>query len=124
MFKINTKTGETEKRSLLDLMEGGIKELADRDLQRVLDNLKDVNTDPKKARSISVKFTLTSDDNRDAVNVRVQVDSKLAPVKPQETVLDIGYDSGSVAAVERPKVTPGQMRLDDTSNVTPIKARA
>lgn len=79
MLKVNMKTGETEQCSLLDLMEGGVKELADRDLQRVLENLKDVNTDPKKARSISVKFTLTGDDARDSVNVRVQVDSKLAP---------------------------------------------
>lgn len=62
MLKVNMRTGETEQCSLLDLMEGGVKELADRDLQRVLENLKDVNTDPKKARSISVKFTLTGDD--------------------------------------------------------------
>ena len=122
MLKVNMRTGETEQCSLL--MEGGVKELADRDLQRVLENLKDVNTDPKKARSISVKFTLTGDDARDSVNVRVQVDSKLAPVKPQETTLDIGYDSNRIVAVERPKVTPGQMRLDETGNVTPIKARA
>lgn len=124
MFKINMNTGETEQCSLLDMMNGGIKELADRDLQRVLENLKDVNTDPKKARSISVKFTLTSDDNRDCVKVRVQVESKLAPVKAQETTLDIGYDAGSVVAVERPKVTPGQLRMDDETNVTPIKTRA
>lgn len=62
MLKVNMRTGETEQCSLLDLMDGGVKELADRDLQRVLENLKDVNTDPKKARSISVKFTLTGDD--------------------------------------------------------------
>ena len=48
MLKVNMRTGETEQCSLLDLMEGGVKELADRDLQRVLENLKDVNTDPKK----------------------------------------------------------------------------
>ena len=35
MLKVNMKTGETEQCSLLDLMEGGVKELADRDLQRV-----------------------------------------------------------------------------------------
>ena len=53
MLKVNMRTGETEQCSLLDLMDGGVKELADRDLQRVLENLKDVNTDPKKARSAS-----------------------------------------------------------------------
>lgn len=74
MLKVNMKTGETEQCSLLDLMEGGVKELA--------------------------------------------------PVKPQETTLDIGYDSNRIVAVERPKMTPGQMRLDETGNVTSIKARA
>lgn len=59
MLKINMKTGETEECSLLDLMDGGVKELADLNLQHVLENLRDVNTDPKKARSISVKFTFT-----------------------------------------------------------------
>ena len=36
MLKVNMRTGETEQCSLLDLMDGGVKELADRDLQRVL----------------------------------------------------------------------------------------
>lgn len=125
MLRINMKTGETEECSLLDLMDGGVKELADLNLQRVLENLRDVNTNPKKARSISVKFTFTGDADRDTVALRVQVESKLAPVKPAETTLDIGNDGGRVVAVERPKVTPGQMRMDTTrTNITPIKAQA
>lgn len=124
MLTINLKTGETEEVSLLDSMYGGIKELVDAELKRVMENIRNVNTDPKKARGINVKFTFTSDDNRDAANVRVAVDSKLAPFKPVDMTLDICTDNGQVVAVERPKVMPGQLRMDDGNNVTPIKTRA
>ncbi len=125
MLKIDMQTGETIKCSLLDLMDGGVKELADLNLQRVLENMRDVNTDPKKARSITVKFTFAGNEDRDSVALRVQVESKLAPVKPAETTLDIGNEGGRVVAVERPKVTPGQLRMDtQANNVTSIKAQA
>lgn len=125
MLKIDMQTGETIKCSLLDLMDGGVKELADLNLQRVLENMRDVNTDPKKARSITVKFTFAGNEDRDSVALRVQVESKLAPVKPAETTLDIGNEGGCVVAVERPKVTPGQLRMDtQANNVTSIKAQA
>lgn len=125
MLKINSNTGETVETSLLDLIDGGVKELADLNMRRVLDNIRDVNTDPKKARAITIKFIFAPNENRDSVATRVQVECKLVPVKPVETTLDIGNDGGHVVAVERPKVTPGQMRMDTTTNnITPIKAQA
>ena len=48
MLKINPQTGETEEISLFDLLDGGVKELAALNLRRVLDNIRDVNTDAKK----------------------------------------------------------------------------
>ena len=125
MLKIDMQTGETIKCSLLDLMDGGVKELADLNLQRVLENMRDVNTDPKRARSITVKFTFAGNEERDSVALRVQVESKLAPIKPAETTLDIGNEGGHVVAVERPKVMPGQLRMEtEPNNVTSIKAQA
>lgn len=49
MLKINSNTGETVETSLLDLIDGGVKELADLNMRRVLENIRDVNTDPKKS---------------------------------------------------------------------------
>lgn len=48
MLKINPQTGETEEISLFDLLDGGVKELAALNLHRVLDNIRDVNTDAEK----------------------------------------------------------------------------
>lgn len=57
MLKINASTGETEDISLFDLLDGGVKELAALNLKRVLDNIADLNTDAKKTRTLTVKFT-------------------------------------------------------------------
>lgn len=121
MLKINPQTGETEWISLFDLLDGGVKELAALNLRRVLDNIRDVNTDAKKTRSLTVKFTFKPNDNRDAVNVDISVDCKTVPVRSVETTLDIGEDNGQTVAVERPKYTPGQLRLSDAAPVTNIQ---
>lgn len=121
MLKINPQTGETEEISLFDLLDGGVKELAALNLHRVLDNIRDVNTDAEKTRSLTVKFTFKPNDNRDAVNVDISVDCKTVPVRSVATALDIGEDNGQTVAVERPKYTPGQLRLSEAAPVTNIQ---
>lgn len=121
MLKINPQTGETEEISLFDLLDGGVKELAALNLRRVLDNIRDVNTDAEKTRTLTVKFTFKPNDNRDAVNVDIVVDCKTVPVRAVATTLDIGEDYGQTVAVERPKYTPGQLRLSEAAPVTNIQ---
>lgn len=121
MLKINPQTGETEEISLFDLLDGGVKELAALNLRRVLDNIRDVNTDAEKTRTLTVKFTFKPNDNRDAVNVDIVVDCKTVPVRAVATTLDIGEDNGQTVAVERPKYTPGQLRLSEAAPVTNIQ---
>lgn len=122
MLKINPYTGETEEISLFDLLNGGVKELAELNLRRVLDNILDVNTDAKKARSLTVKFTFQPNDDRNCVNVDIAVDCKTVPIRAVATTLDIGEEMGQSIAVERPQYTPGQLRLGEDANVTDIHA--
>lgn len=122
MLKINPQTGETEEISLFDLLDGGVKELAALNLSRVLENIRDVNTEAKKVRSLSVKFNFLPNEDRDEVGVTIAVDCKTVPVRAVGTTLDIGEDHGQTVAVERPKYTPGQLRLDDETKVTDIRA--
>lgn len=120
MLKLDHKTGEMLEISLFDLLDGGVKELADLNLQRVLDNIRDPNTEQKKARTITVRFTFTPNEMRDSTLVNIAVDSKIAPVKSVEATLDIGKDNGKLVAVERPKYTPGQLRMDGHETDTKI----
>ncbi len=71
MLKINPQTGEAEEISLFDLLDGGVKELAALNLSRVLENIRDVNTEAKKVRSLSVKFNFLPNEDRDEVNVTI-----------------------------------------------------
>lgn len=121
MLKINPQTGETEEISLFDLLDGGVKELAALNLRRVLDNIQDVNTDAKKTRSLTVKFTFLPNEDRDTVNVDIAVDCKTVPVRAVATTLDIGEENGRTVAVERPKYTPGQLFLNESASVTNIQ---
>ncbi|MGM9631144.1 replication terminator protein [Butyricicoccus sp.] len=122
MLKLDHTTGEMLEISLFDLLDGGVKELADMNLQRVLDNIRDPNTEQKKARTITVRFTFTPNEMRDSTLVNIAVDSKIAPVKSVEATLDIGKDNGKLVAVERPKYTPGQLRMDGHETDTKIHA--
>ena len=122
MLRINPRTGEAEDIALLDLMDGGVKELADINLKRVLQNIADLNTSHKQARTISVKFKFVPNENRDVVAVSVDVACTLAPMLPIETTLDVGRDEGKLVAVERPKYTPGQISFSDETNVRRFRA--
>ena len=76
---------------------------------------------PKKTRSLTVKFTFLPNEDRDEVNVDIVVDCKTVPIRAVATTLDIGEDNGQTVAVERPKYTPGQLRLSEAAPVTNIQ---
>lgn len=90
--------------NILDLngfANGAVAEQFNAELRRVLDNIADPNTDPKKKRKISLTLTLQANDKRDLADVDIQAKSTLAPVKPIETKLLMDMDSnGRTIAAE------------------------
>ena len=78
------------------------------ELQKVLQNVADTSTDPKKARKITVTMTVKSDDNRQVSDVTVQTKSTLAPAREIEAQLVLNYDSEDVTAAELLSGIPGQ----------------
>ena len=111
MLRINPTSGEAEEISLFDLMDGAVKERAALVLQGVMENIADLNTDPRKARTLSVKFTFTADDAREGVEVKTTVDSKLQPIRDVTTKIVLGKQGGQMVAVEQPKAIPGQLNI-------------
>ena len=83
---------EEKNVSIATLSEGAAVERFDLALQDVLTNVQDVNTDWKKARTITMKVTIKSNEERDISAVVVEVDRKLAPIKPFGTMLFTGRD--------------------------------
>ena len=82
---------EQEKDLSIDtLSEGAAVERVNLALREVFTNIQDPNTDWKKARTVTMKLTIKSNENRDIGDVVVEVDKKIAPIKPFGTMIFMG----------------------------------
>ena len=98
---------------------GALQELFVRAYKKMLMNMKDPNTSWKDARKITITLTFRGNDARNKANMDIRVDTKLANVKPIESM--IVYDSdprtGDVMSKE---LTDGIVKpdtVDDTERV-------
>ncbi len=109
-----------EKVSLLQAMQGAINERVDYEMQKVVDNILDVNTEAKKKRTLTVILELTPDEDRRLISLDVSTKSKLQPVKPISSSLVLGPDAnGEVQLAEWVNEIPGQMDTDGNEQPEP-----
>jgi hypothetical protein len=104
--------------NLNDFSDGALAARFNEELQKVLDNIADPNTDPKKARTVTLQVKLYGDERRDVVNASVVAKSKLLPAKEVDTKLIMGDDdNGNVIGKELHSGVKGQMFIDKDSDV-------
>ena len=85
----------------LELANGAIGEQVSNELDKVLKNLVDPNTDIKTKSKITVTLTFEVDENRETVKCSAQAKAVLAAVKPITTTLWVDTDhKGNVVATE------------------------
>lgn len=102
-----------EIRSLDELMDGALTERFNYEMARVLQNVFDVNTNPKAKRQIQIVIDITPNERRDAAEFKVDVKSKTAPpMAVAQTVMLYQGDDGSVTATEITNQVPVQMDMD------------
>lgn len=106
---------------------GVVTEKYDDELCKVIDNVLDLNTDPKTQREINIKLKFKPDpENREKVSFEALVSSKLAPTKTYISSVTVGIDrrNGEMAAIEnvaqQQSLFPEGEKGGD--NVTPISA--
>ncbi|ARK25982.1 replication terminator protein [Sporosarcina sp. P37] len=104
--------------NLNDFAGGAAAEKFNNEMQRVLDNIADPNTDFKKARKVTLTVTLKANKNRDLANVAVEAKSTIAPSKPISTdlIIDLAAD-GKVTGAELKSGLVGQMYADENGEV-------
>ena len=102
---------------LSKLAGGELQAKFDREITKVIENMKDPNTPYQEARSITIKISLKQTELRDDAKVDISVNSKLAGVISAKTNFAIGKDlnSGEVLIHEYGKQIPGQMTFTDIS---------
>lgn len=107
-----------EMINLNNFAEGAVAERFNMELQNVLNNLADPNTDAKKARKLTLTLTIKGNEKRDIANVDIQTKISLVPAKPIETQMIIGHDGNKVVGSELKSGIKGQTYVDvDTGEI-------
>lgn len=111
--------------SNLDVIAAGaLNEKYQDEMTRVLENIYDPNTDPEKARKITIVLTIKPDKDLSTVTMSIDCKSTLAAREPVTTRVFIDKDrDGNVVASEITKPMPGQVTMDGeiiAPKVTPI----
>jgi hypothetical protein len=104
--------------TLESLQRGAMNELFLYHLEKVLENVMDINTDLKKKRQINLKVSIwPRDEKREIVNCEIVCDSRLAPENPIVSSLSIGHEriEGELRAVAYEMSYP---TLDQLSKTT------
>ncbi len=109
--------------SLDNIARGAAVEMLQDELEKVLANVADPNTDWKTTRKITLEFRISTNEAREIGDVKIVAGSKLAGRKSVETVIYMGRVSGRLVAVEH---NPKQGMLFDKAvngNVVPMSGK-
>jgi hypothetical protein len=92
---------------------GALAERANEELQKILENIADPNTDAKKKRKLTLTITLAADNERDVIMTNVLAKSTLAPSEPIEAKILMDLDNeGKVTGAELKSGIKGQTFID------------
>lgn len=110
------------KSVTLDTIGGGaLAEMFAAELNRVIANIDDPNTDTKTKRQITIAVSFSPNRDRDKVKVDLKVGSKLAGIQTVETDIYVGRHLGKLVAVES---DTRQGKLFDQPAAGPVAAVA
>ncbi|WP_203362418.1 replication terminator protein [Bacillus sp. REN10] len=99
--------------------DGAMAERFNQEMQKVIENIMDPNTDPTKARKVTLTISVKSNDKRELINVAVQGKCTLAAAKDVETQLLVDYDgNGKVTAGELKSGAKGQTFMDTEGDIS------
>lgn len=100
--------------NLEEFAGGALSAQVNKALRQVTENIMDPNTDPKKARKITVTITMKANENRNFTTTGVETKTTLAPELGATTALSMGKDlkTGEVDCVEIGDQIPGQLSFD------------
>lgn len=90
-----------DRVTLATLGRGALQELFDPELIRVVENIRDVNTDWRKRRRIVVTIDFAAaDDKREQINVAMSAKSTIVSPFGAGTAIYVGIDQGELVALE------------------------
>lgn len=110
---------EREPITLSTLGGGAVEELFQEELERVLRNIADPNTEPEALREITLKVKVRPNKDRSVGDLQVVPSSKLAPNKTFSSVVYMGRHQGQLIAQEH---NPQQLSFESTDHIRALPA--
>lgn len=102
------------KINLETFANGALAEKTNIELQKVMDNIFDPNTDATKVRKVTITLTLKADEKREIIATNVDTKCTLVAAKGVATTMLLGTDtSGKVVGRELASGAPGQTYFTD-----------
>lgn len=94
---------------------GGLQERFNREMEKVVKNMKDPNTPYKDVRKVTITLTMKQNEERTAVQCSCEVSSKLAKARTFDTSFGIGknHETGEYLMKEYGSQIPGQLDMGD-----------
>lgn len=105
--------------NIAELQEGAIQEKIEKEVELIMSNILDLDTDATKKRKLTITIDFTPDENRQVISLDAQVKSTLAPQVSVATTMLAGrnMDTGFIEAKELNSGTPGQTYIADNGNL-------
>ncbi|EGQ3138957.1 TPA: hypothetical protein K8036_001689 [Staphylococcus pseudintermedius] len=103
---------------LSELGEGALQELFESELEKVIENINDINTDPTKKRKITMTIDIKSDEYREIIFADVKVKSNLVSMDSTGIKLfNIVDENGERVVNELRSGAKGQAFIDDDGSI-------
>ena len=104
---------KSEILSLANMAGGAVLERFNIEMQKVIQNISDPNTDARKKRSVTIKVTVAPNEQRNMAVLYIETKSSLLPAVPVNTSIVIDMDKGgNIVAAELFSNDPAQRMID------------
>lgn len=109
----------------LDTIRGGAAhELFDRELKRILKNIRDPNTKATAKRTVTLKVTFEPNEQRTGITTSLDCKAKLAPVRTLQDHVHVGERGGEEILVGYDPNQPSLFPEDQDPEVQPPRPTA
>jgi hypothetical protein len=78
------------------LADGALMDLFDKQVRKVMDNIKDPNTAPKSKRKVTLEVEFAPDESRKIVSVVISTHATLSHIKPISTAAILEEENGKL----------------------------
>lgn len=106
--------GPKTEVNLNEIANGALLERVNNDLQKIMENIYDPNTDATKARKLNITIALVPDKNREVIATEINTKITLASATSVSTTMLLGKDTntGKVVGRELASGAKGQTYFD------------